>query len=298
VTRAIPLKRISRQLLSFITFYSGYCKFSEFLKLNSGVRILCFHGISDKPGNPYAVSTSDFSRQMGFLAEHYDIVSIDQLVTRVKDGKNLPPTMIAVSFDDGYQDFQKNAFPILQKNAITATVFLPTGSIDGNSKYRQVLPQGEFLSWDQVRELHMKGIDFGSHTVSHSSLTRLTQQETRYELETSKARIEAELHAPIKGFAYPYGTLRDTDPKIGGWISDSGYGWAVTSISGVNGSKSVPFALRRTVIVRDDGMAGFKRALKGALDGWVLMQKAGYYLERVTSMTKKAGCRSIPPIRN
>ena len=286
MTKAIPLRRLSRQLLSFVTFYSGYCRLSEYFKLNRGTRILCFHGISDTPGNSYAVSASDFSKQMGFLADHYDIVSIDQLVTLIQERKPLPSTMIAVSFDDGYQDFYTCAFPILQRNAISATVFLPTGSIDGISKYSHTLPQAEFLSWDQIRELQQNGIDFGSHTVSHTSVTRLTQHETQDELETSKARIEAEIHMSIKGFAYPYGTLRDTDPKIGKWISNSGYSWAVTSISGVNGNNSNPFALRRTVIMRDDGLAGFKRALKGALDGWIIMQKGGYYLNKVTSMTK------------
>jgi len=286
VTKAIPLKRFSRQLLSFVSFYSGYCMFSEYLKLNYGARILCFHGISDNPSNQYSVSASDFSIQMRFLADHYDIVPIDQLVRCIQEGKPLSSAMIAVSFDDGYQDFYTHAFPILQRNAIKATVFLPTGSIDGISKYKQVLPQSEFLSWDQIRELQQNGIDFGSHTVSHSSVTRLNQHETQYELEISKERIEAEIHVSIKGFAYPYGTLRDTDPKIGKWISDSGYSWAVTSISGVNGNKSNPFALRRTVIMRDDGVEGFKRALKGALDGWIVMQKGGYYLERITSFTR------------
>jgi hypothetical protein len=38
--------------------------------------------------------------------------------------------------------------------------------------------------------------------------------------------------------------------------------------------------------MRDDGFEGFKRALCGALDGWIIMQKGGYYLNKVTSMTK------------
>ena len=117
-------------------------------------------------------------------------------------------------------------------------------------------------------------------------MTRLTQQEIKYELEYSKARIESELTVPIKGFAYPYGAFKDTDPKIGKRISASGYSWAVTSVSGANDNNTNPFALRRTVIMRDDGFEGFKRALCGALDGWIIMQKGGYYLNKVTSMTK------------
>jgi peptidoglycan/xylan/chitin deacetylase (PgdA/CDA1 family) len=281
MTKAISLKRLGREMLSIASFYSGYCALSEYLKLNYGARILCFHGISDNPVSQYAVSTSDFSKQMYLLSGNYKIFSIDQLVTYIRERKLLSPTMIAISFDDGYQDFYTHAFPILQQYSIPATVFLPTSFIDKISKYEQVLPQSEFLLWDQIREMQQNGISFGSHTVSHTSLTRLTQQQIQNELEYSKARIESETNVSIKGFAYPYGTFRDTDSKIGNLIANSGYSWAVTSISGINNTKSDLFALRRTVIMRNDGLLGFKRALKGALDGWIVMQKGGYYLDKV-----------------
>ena len=173
---------------------------------------------------------------------------------------------------------------LFRSYAIPATVFLPTGLIDSNSKYEKKLPQSEFLTGKQIRKMHQAGIEFGSHSVSHASLTSLTRQETQYELEYSKARLEAELSMSAKGFAYPYGTFRDTDPKIGELIANIGYSWALTSVSGVNREGTNIFALRRTVILREDGLAGFKRALKGALDGWIVMQKCGYYLERMRAI--------------
>jgi peptidoglycan/xylan/chitin deacetylase (PgdA/CDA1 family) len=289
MTPKTSLKQLTRKLFSIVSFYSGYCALYEFSKLNYGARILCYHGISDNPTNHYAVSTSDFSKQIKFLADNFEVLTLDQLVARIQKNKPLHPKMIAVSFDDGYQDFYTHAFPILRKYRVSATVFLPVGSMDGDSRYRQILPQGEFLSWNQVRELQQNGVDFGSHGVSHTSLTKLTQQEIQYELEHSKARLEAEINKPIKGFAYPYGTLRDSSEKIGKLIADSGYSWAVTSVSGVIKNKSNPFALRRTVIMSDDGATGFRRALKGALDGWIIMQRGGYYLNKVISFRHSHG---------
>jgi len=41
-----------------------------------------------------------------------------------------PEPVISITFDDGYQDNFLNAFPILQRYGLPATIFLTTGSID------------------------------------------------------------------------------------------------------------------------------------------------------------------------
>jgi peptidoglycan/xylan/chitin deacetylase (PgdA/CDA1 family) len=276
------LKSFSRQSLSVLSFYSGWYQLSGYLKINHGARILCFHGINEIPTSQYAVSASNFREQMRFLKENYEIVSMDQLVTLLQNSQPIPSRVVAVTVDDGFQDFYVYGFPILRQYAIPATVFLPTGFIDGDieDEKKQKLPQSEFLSWDQIREMHKFGIDFGSHTISHNSLPSLTQPEIQHELEYSKSRLESELDEPVKGFAYPYGTFRNIDTGIEKIIANSGYSWALTSVSGLNSKGLNPFSLRRTVIERDDGIAGFKRALKGALDGWVVIQKFGYYMRR------------------
>jgi len=233
------------------------------------------------------VSLEDFSWQMNYLVKNFQVISINQMFEMLKDNRTLSKKVIAISFDDGFQDFYTYGFPILRKNNITATVFLPTGSIDASLPYPNKLPQSDFLTWNQIRELHQKGIDFGSHTVSHESLTKLTPQRIKSELENSKTRIETELGVEVRGFAYPYGTFRDIDPSIEGIIASSGYSWAVTSVSGINKQASNPFALRRTVIVGVDSRSGFKRAIMGALDPWVVIQKFGYYVNKIKMSSRR-----------
>lgn len=278
----ISLKQISRKLISFATFYSGICFLSNKLQTNYGARILCYHGISESPNNQYSLSLSEFVLQIEFLKDNYRIISIDQLAALVVDKYPLPSKIMAVSFDDGFKDFYRCAFPILKRYTIPATAFIPTGLIDSNSGLRNQtrLPEQEYLSWDQIREMSQSGIDFGSHSVSHKSLPKLSHKEIQYELTHSKARLETELKKPIKGFAFPYGTFKDVTPEITGMISESGFSWAVTCISGVNRPLANPLELRRTVIQEGDGLAGFKRVINGSLDGWILMQKLGYYLQK------------------
>ena len=145
------------------------------------------------------------------LHSDIEIVSIDELLKNEKESTPISNGRIAISFDDGYLDFYQYAFPILNEYKIPATVFLPTGFLDQKitSDNRSCLPQRQFLTWDQVREMYQYGINFGSHSISHRSLSTMDKLQISRELSLSKQRMETEIGAEINGFAFPYGTYRD-----------------------------------------------------------------------------------------
>ena len=93
-------------------------------------RILCFHRVNDEkdPFSP-AMSTRLFDQEMRFLSRHYRVVSLRELLSLLAGGSSEP--VIAITLDDGYQDNFHNAFPILQRYKLPATIFLTTGGIDG-----------------------------------------------------------------------------------------------------------------------------------------------------------------------
>jgi peptidoglycan/xylan/chitin deacetylase (PgdA/CDA1 family) len=92
-------------------------------------QILAYHRINDEndpffPGLP----TSQFARQMEVLAERFTLCSLDRLLQGIQSG-DLPEHGVAVTFDDGYRDNYVNAFPVLKRYAVPATIFLATGVI-------------------------------------------------------------------------------------------------------------------------------------------------------------------------
>ena len=94
------------------------------------VRILYFHRVNDE-GDPFfpSMPTALFEQEMRFISRRYKVVSLGDAVRRLAEG-GPPEPVISITFDDGYQDNFLNAFPILQRYGLPATIFLTTGSID------------------------------------------------------------------------------------------------------------------------------------------------------------------------
>jgi hypothetical protein len=84
----------------------------------------------------------------------------------------------------------------------------------------------EFLSWDQIREMHSEGMTFGSHTVSHCLLPRESVERRRAELVESRATIGRETGRPCTLFCYPSGMATET---LGREVQDAGFAGAVAT---------------------------------------------------------------------
>jgi peptidoglycan/xylan/chitin deacetylase (PgdA/CDA1 family) len=276
-------------------------------------RILYYHRVNDD-GDPFfpAVTTALFEQEMRYLARYYKVVSLPDLVNQLENG--LPGPTLAITFDDGYQDNYDNAFPVLQRYNLPATIFLTTGSIDSpqplwferlanavkktgldhldleidiprrlwmrttterlraNDAIFSVLRglpdeerrnwldiilrqlhvpdadrerYGKMLTWDQVRLMKSRGIDFGGHTVTHPFVARLRPEQVAWEVGECKRRIEQELQLPVECFAYPNGREEDFGKWNKSAVRSAGYRAAVTTIWGVNYSSTDLLELRR-----------------------------------------------------
>jgi len=104
---------------------------------------------------------------------------------------------------------------------------------------------GLMLAWDEVREMHARGIAFGSHSVTHPILSRVRPERLREEIVDSKRCIEQKLGVKIQTFAYPNGRPSDFGEGTKRCLREAGYTCAVTTVAGVNGAGQDVFELRR-----------------------------------------------------
>ena len=99
---------------------------------NTLFRVVTYHRIAPVQGSlgldPTMISATPdgFVRQMKYLANHYNIISICDILYAISNGKGLPPRATLISFDDGYYDLIKYAWPILQKLKLPAVIFVAT----------------------------------------------------------------------------------------------------------------------------------------------------------------------------
>lgn len=154
-----------------------------------------------------------FEKHLQYLKENnFEIVKFSDVAEFFETGKPLPiaagkkPVMI--NFDDGYKDFYQNAFPILKKYNMTGTVFVIVKSV-GN---------GAYMNWDQVKEISAAGIEVGSHTMYHPSLT--ASKKAKWEIEESKHELEKRLGVAVTTFAYPSGKWNSYIEEL---VKNAGY---------------------------------------------------------------------------
>jgi len=148
------------------------------------------------------VRASTFERHIRWLSKRFDLVTLSEAIdaTRVGHAQHLA----VITFDDGWRDNLTHAWPVLTRFNARATVFLVADWVGRN----QTTPR-EFLSPDEIRALAERGIEMGAHTMSHPRLDQAPPDRIEFELQMSKAAVEAWTGRPCRTFAYPYGRFGD-----------------------------------------------------------------------------------------
>jgi len=204
------------------------------------VPILMYHNIDQNwEKSKISVSPQSFEKQMRFLVRNrYNIVSLDKLAGMLKSDKKIPYKTVAVTFDDGYENNYTNAFPVLKRYNIPATIFVVIDKI-GKEGY---------LTWEQIEEMAGNKIEIGSHTLSECYLPDI-KDSARLKREIYGSRRLLKERIPEAGdfIAYCSGGF---NKDIRQMVIDAGYDGACAT----NPGKAYPdddiYALKRLRISR------------------------------------------------
>jgi peptidoglycan/xylan/chitin deacetylase (PgdA/CDA1 family) len=92
--------------------------------------ILCYHGISLRDEHEWAsdlyVPLEHLRHRLEML-QSFDanVIPLSEAIDRLRTS-SLPPRSVAITFDDGFYDFYRQALPLLQQFRYPATVYLTT----------------------------------------------------------------------------------------------------------------------------------------------------------------------------
>ena len=255
------------------------------------IPILMYHSITDQDESSvhayYRTTTSPsrFAAQLKFLREEgYTSCSLAHAMNLLQTKAPTREKLVVITFDDGYSDFYRRAFPVLQQYGFSATVFLPTAYV-GDTPI--AFKGKDCLTWAEVRELNKFGIRFGSHTVTHPQLRELSVRSINNEVVNSKAAIEENLGSAVDSFAYPY-AFPQADTDFRKMLRDSlcraGYQNGVSTVVGRANWASEPLFLERLPVNTCDDNALFRAKLAGAYD-WIAQP------QRLLKMAKRRAAR-------
>lgn len=257
-------------------------------KSGMGIPILMYHSISNhmQPGlHPYyqtSTSPNTFRKHMDFLKNNgYSVLALKEAVRLLNSEHGNNQKTAVLTFDDGYEDFYTEAFPILQAHGYPCCVFLPTAFVDNQN---WTFKGKRCLSWDKVKDLHNHGVAFGSHSVSHPIMAAMGVDDIRKELELSKIRIDIELNTNTESFSYPFAfpehnsSFVDTLKEL---LSNMGYRYGVTTKIGFLDGTDNQLFLRRIPINDFDDLSLLKAKLCGAYNWMSSIQKVSKCLRMV-----------------
>jgi len=249
------MKKIERILIIVLLFTIIVWTYTAEFSKKYVVPIMMYHRVlSEEGGELKDVSVSNFDRQMTFLKKHnYNVISLEELVDAITNQKALPHNSVVITFDDGFADNYYHAFPILKRYGFPATIFI----------IPEIVGKGDFLTWDQIKEMEKYGIMAQSHGLNGTYMLDISEADQEKEIKRSKKVIEAKLNHQISFFCYPMGGFT---PRVQEFVREAGYRGACTTNRGYGRFNRNPYALKR---IR------FGDRSKSAVVLWT--QLSGYY---------------------
>jgi peptidoglycan/xylan/chitin deacetylase (PgdA/CDA1 family) len=237
------------------------------------INILMYHQVGDfEPMRAHRSTYCHYRRfaaQMAYLHRFgYNVLRMEAVLDCLSGKRPVPARAVALTFDDGYENFYEYAYPELERYGFPAMVYLIADLIGRDAAWfaqdRRSTPA--LMAAARIRQLHQAGVDFGSHGASHVKLGEQDEARIREEVVRSKSVLEDLLGVPVGHFCYPYGSY---DLRALKAVEEAGYSSATTCVRAPARPGDDPLALPRKAISFGDTLPGvfwklhFKHTPKG-----------------------------------
>lgn len=216
--------------------------------------VLYYHGVSDR-------ESAGFEQQMRFVAKHYRVVRPSEILSASYNGESV----VAITFDDGFENLSRNAFPLLSELNLPSAVFIPAGNLGSvpgweidescsDAQYR-------IVNESEIESLSIDLVEVFSHTMTHKRLSDLDTDAIIYELKESKGKLERIVGKSVNAISYPHGSF---DRRVLDIAKKSGYTLGFTINPGFVNTDTNPFEIPRIKVYPDENFYTFRLKVNGA----------------------------------
>jgi peptidoglycan/xylan/chitin deacetylase (PgdA/CDA1 family) len=171
--------------------------------------VLTYHSI-DSSQSPISILPESFASHVRWLASgRVRVLALEALVAEARAGDDSRGDAVAITFDDGFENFAELAAPLLAGHGLPSTVFVVSDHVGRTNawggKEHPGVPTLPLMNWDQLGRVAEGGVELGAHTRSHPALDTLPAHALADEIVGSADDIVAQVGRRPTTFAYPYG---------------------------------------------------------------------------------------------
>jgi peptidoglycan/xylan/chitin deacetylase (PgdA/CDA1 family) len=142
------------------------------------------------------------------MRKGYTFISAEELVDILQNRRPFPKGAAWISLDDGYSEWVDNVLPVVVRQKIPVTLFIPTGIIADSGVFPWISEHKgrESLNVDELQRMaRLSEIELGGHTISHTLTVRCTAQELELEIGGCKRALQQWTGKQVVSFSYPEG---------------------------------------------------------------------------------------------
>ncbi len=229
-------------------------------KKTQKLAILMYHSVdSEFKESKIRISPERFEADLKYIRDKgYNVIDFQQLIDHREKGTRLPDKPVIISFDDGQLNNYSQAYPILKKYGMKATIFLIT-SRQGVRNYKgdKLL---SYFDWNQAREMERSGLISimpHSHELHNYRKTEetgkgveraLNESDKDYisrldrDLKKSQEVFREKLGKEVNVYAYPFGIYSKESEEL---LKKYGYKVSLTTRSDMADIGEDLFLLKR-----------------------------------------------------
>jgi peptidoglycan/xylan/chitin deacetylase (PgdA/CDA1 family) len=246
-------------LIVFINFLPSFVSTNDVM-YSKEVVVLVYHHIDDQVQSSVTISTKLFEKQLEAMhRQGYQFITMDQFKSFMSDGTEIPDNAVLVTFDDGYESFYTNAFPILKKMRIPAVNFVITKGLDDPTG--TPLPS---LSREEIKKMRKEyaGMDFQGHSdqmhamkdgkpllnnkITNNGLTETDDELKQRVIKDTQACLtkirEVNGSTSVDSYAYPFGSYDDLTIT---YLHEAGIKYGFTTKAGIASLQTDPMQIPR-----------------------------------------------------